>query len=309
MNTLRHAARKPLCPALARLALVLAPVLTYAAGPGHLGGGGGGGGIHFGGGGGGGIHIGSGGGAARFVGGGHLGGAGHFAGGARFGGGAHFAAAPAYRYGSAPHVSGGRTGAPALHGPAGHPQGRWYTERPPTSAGGGGTWVRPGAAYGGYGYGGGWYYGHPYWGGGYWNGMWWPRVWYGGSFAWFLPVLPMGCAVYWWGGVPYYYWNNVYYAWSSTDNGYVVTDPPPAASDASNLDSREDSAQSGSADVYVYPRNGQSEAQTANDRYECHRWAADQTGFDPTRSSNQGSGAEYRRALLACLDGRGYSAR
>jgi hypothetical protein len=156
------------------------------------------------------------------------------------------------------------------------------------------------------------------WGGGYWRGVFWPHVYFNPGFAWFLPVLPFGYATYWWGGMPYYYWNNLYYSWSPPDNGYVVTDPPPVAgSDAT--ESSSDATYSGStpsggggaADVYLYPRSGQSDAQTQNDRYECHSWAVNQTGFDPTRSSQQSSGsvADYRRAMIACLDARGYSAR
>lgn len=34
--------------------------------------------------------------------------------------------------------------------------------------------------------------------------------------------------------------------------------------------------------VYVAPAAGQSEAQLDRDRYECHDWAARQTGFDPS---------------------------
>jgi len=34
-------------------------------------------------------------------------------------------------------------------------------------------------------------------------------------------------------------------------------------------------------DMYVYPAKGQSEQQLANDRYECHRWAVNETHFDP----------------------------
>ena len=37
-----------------------------------------------------------------------------------------------------------------------------------------------------------------------------------------------------------------------------------------------------SDEIFVYPRNGQSADQQARDRYECHRSAVDQTGFDPT---------------------------
>ena len=36
--------------------------------------------------------------------------------------------------------------------------------------------------------------------------------------------------------------------------------------------------------VFVYPANGQSPQQTDRDRYECHLWAVQQTGVDPSRS-------------------------
>jgi hypothetical protein len=35
------------------------------------------------------------------------------------------------------------------------------------------------------------------------------------------------------------------------------------------------------ADLIVYPSEGQSEDQMAKDKFECQRWATDQTGFDP----------------------------
>jgi len=34
--------------------------------------------------------------------------------------------------------------------------------------------------------------------------------------------------------------------------------------------------------VYAYPRNGQSDEQLDRDRYECHLWAVQQSGFDPS---------------------------
>jgi hypothetical protein len=63
------------------------------------------------------------------------------------------------------------------------------------------------------------YYGHgystgAYWHGGYWNGGFWPRCYYGVGFSWFLPVLPVAYATYWYGGVPYYYANDVYYTYN-----------------------------------------------------------------------------------------------
>lgn len=37
------------------------------------------------------------------------------------------------------------------------------------------------------------------------------------------------------------------------------------------------------APVYVYPAQGQSAEQTDRDKYECHIWAVQQTGVDPSR--------------------------
>jgi hypothetical protein len=41
-------------------------------------------------------------------------------------------------------------------------------------------------------------------------------------------------------------------------------------------------AQSGQ--MYVYPQKGQSAQQQDKDRYACHSWAVQQTGFDPSRA-------------------------
>ena len=162
---------------------------------------------------------------------------------------------------------------------------------------------------------------HPYWRGGWWRGSYWPRAFYGWSFPWFLPVLPVGCATFWWSGIPYYYVNSVYYVWNPTDNGYVVTNPPPIG-DSEATDADDSAVDEGSAaqatsasaadDVYMYPENGQSPDQQANDRYQCHKWAQDQTGFDPTQPNGGSASAspeDYRRAMIACLDARGYSAK
>jgi hypothetical protein len=93
-----------------------------------------------------------------------------------------------------------------------------------------------------------------------------------------------------------------------------VANPPPVEEESSSYGTAPDAddQDTGPGSVFVYPRNGQSEEQTAQDRYECHQWAVEQTGFDPTQgeaqSSNSGSPEDYRRAIIACLDGRGYSA-
>ena len=163
-----------------------------------------------------------------------------------------------------------------------------------------GYYGRPGYAHGGYGH---------YWGGGYWHGGFWPRVSYGWGFPLFLPVLPAVYATYYWGGLPYYYANDAYYTWNADRNGYVVTDPPPVAGTAQDGGSTEDAQASSSTDVYAYPQNGQTDEQQSNDRYECHTWSRSQTGFDPTVSTSDGNADEYRRAMIACLSARGYSAQ
>ena len=281
------------------VAVAAAPALTYAQ---HSMGGGGG---HF-----------SGGGGAHFSGGGHAAFGGHYAAPRGFagphfapGGAAHFGGYPGY----APHIAG------VSHFAAPHAGFAPHSGFAPHAGAG---WA-PGNGY---------WHGGGYWGGGYWHGVFWPHVWYNPGFSWFLAGLPLGYATFYWGGLPYYYWNNVYYTWNPGYNGYVVTDPPPAAGGAdTTADATADQsgdpgyaqaapapysapagaqASGGAADVYVYPRNGQSDTQTQNDRYECHSWAVSQTGFDPTRAAQQsGNAADYKRAIVACLDARGYSAR
>jgi hypothetical protein len=46
--------------------------------------------------------------------------------------------------------------------------------------------------------------------------------------------------------------------------------------------------------IFVYPKNGQSAEQTDRDRYECHLWAVQQTGVDPSRSD----GNPYERVVV-----------
>ncbi len=58
----------------------------------------------------------------------------------------------------------------------------------------------------------------------------------------------------------------------------------------------------------AYPADGQSLHEQDRDRYECHRWAVDESGFDPTRS-RRGDADTYHRAMTACLEARGYVVR
>ena len=125
----------------------------------------------------------------------------------------------------------------------------------------------------------------------------------------FVPVLPLGYITMQIGSSAYYVANDVYYM--RRDDGYVVVEPPAGISDNGSGD-----YSAGQDQIFIYPRKGQSDAQQARDRYECHAWARDQTGFDPTRqmldmSSSQIDAlrSDYHRAMGACLDARGYTVR
>ena len=39
-------------------------------------------------------------------------------------------------------------------------------------------------------------------------------------------------------------------------------------------------------EMYIFPNNGQSQEQQNKDRGECHVWAVNQTGFDPSTASS-----------------------
>lgn len=121
-----------------------------------------------------------------------------------------------------------------------------------------------------------------------------------------IPVLPPFYTVIWVGGVPYYYANGVYYVWQPSQRVYVVTEPPPEYAISEEPTAPEK--------LFIYPKKGQSEQQQEVDRYQCHAWAMDQTGFDPTRAGGNVPTADYfrkrddyHRAMKACLEARGYS--
>lgn len=48
-----------------------------------------------------------------------------------------------------------------------------------------------------------------------------------------------------------------------------------------------------SPDIFIYPNKGQSVEQQSQDRYECHVWAANQSGFDPTAYYSTSPGPVY----------------
>ncbi|WP_313474535.1 hypothetical protein [Stutzerimonas kunmingensis] len=111
--------------------------------------------------------------------------------------------------------------------------------------------------------------------------------------------LPAGAREIWIGSMLYFIAAGTYYLWNVERNVYEpVSHPPLPASEATRYD------------VIAYPAKDQSAEQQSRDRYECHIWAVSQSGFDPAsaRTAPAASVADtYKRALGACLTGRGYS--
>ncbi|MDH1011537.1 hypothetical protein N5J43_12455 [Pseudomonas nicosulfuronedens] len=104
----------------------------------------------------------------------------------------------------------------------------------------------------------------------------------------------------WIGSMLYFVAAGTYYLWNADRRQYVAVETPPAVQAAPTT----------SYEVIAYPASGQSPEQQSRDRYECHTWAVGQSGFDPaaaTQAPPAGQSDTYRRALGACLSGRGYS--
>lgn len=211
------------------------------------------------------------------------------------GGGAHMGGG----FGGARGVGGGLRGGPNQHFDARFSHNQYYYNRGysvRTAPAGGREFHGPNG--GRYWYrGGNWYR---------WNGGAWV-VW-GAPYGLFVPFLPPYYTTIWWGGVPYYYANDTYYTWDDSQQGYEVVQPP------AGIESQATTQPPASDQLYAYPKNGQSDAQQQQDRYECHRWAVGQTGFDPTVAAGgvpedqvAQKRDQYFRADVACLQGRGYT--
>jgi hypothetical protein len=115
-------------------------------------------------------------------------------------------------------------------------------------------------------------------------------------------ILPFGYVSFLLGTRRYYYANFTYYLWDPAVREYVVVAEPEGADQAVAA-----ASDAGEGELYVYPKNGQSDEQRDRDRYECYTWAVDQTGYDPSAGNvDTTKAADYRRALSA---GRGYTVR
>lgn len=118
-------------------------------------------------------------------------------------------------------------------------------------------------------------------------------------------ALPPGYVSFGIGPRRYFYANLTYYLWDRERAEYIVVQEPDGA-EAAVVTASETT----SGEIFVYPNQGQSDVQRDRDRYECYVWASGQTGYDPAGgNSDIGEAGNYRRALSACLEGRGYTVK
>jgi hypothetical protein len=144
--------------------------------------------------------------------------------------------------------------------------------------------------YGGGHHGGGGYYGH---GGGGHHGSHW------GGLGWGLGIgLGLGYL-----GAREVYSNRGYYNYGPD---YVVVEPQVVYREVPRTVYREVPAPvytpPARPDPIIYPRSGQTPAQTEADRQACNRWAT-------TQQNAMSDSSVFNRATEACMDGRGYTMR
>ncbi|AXM96584.1 DUF6515 family protein [Pseudomonas plecoglossicida] len=118
--------------------------------------------------------------------------------------------------------------------------------------------------------------------------------------------LPSYAREVWAGSTQFFVVADTYYQYLADTREYVVVNPPADAPPAPVPAAPAANAY----DVVAYPMHGQGQEQQEQDRYQCHRWAVSQSGFDPATAPYAppaNLADTYRRALGACFSGRGYS--
>ena len=147
----------------------------------------------------------------------------------------------------------------------------------------------------------------------YFSGGWWYEPWGSSYVRITAPIgvvvssLPVGYVTLNVGGHVHYRYRDTWYR--RHDRGYIVVDAPDDSRIGETASVDDDT-------LFAYPNKGQSERQQADDRFECHEWAADQSNYDPSLTPAAGASREsrskrprYLRAFTACLEGRDYTVR
>ena len=138
-------------------------------------------------------------------------------------------------------------------------------------------------------HGGGWH-GGGYYHGGYYRGGW--------GYSPFWGVVGLGLGL---GLADAYYYDRPDYVVVNQPPYYYGPPPAPVAVYPSTAPAAPAPAAT-AADPIFYPRNGQNATQVEADRRACNSWAT-------TQPRAMADASIFQRATLACMDGRGYTAR
>lgn len=118
-----------------------------------------------------------------------------------------------------------------------------------------------------------------------------------------VQYLPDYAREVWVGSALFFLAAGSYYTYEATTQQYVVVQAPTA------IPAPAPQPQGNGYDVVAYPANGQTPQQIDQDRYDCYRWAVQQSGFDPaavTYAPSPQVVQTYRQAQGNCLNSRGY---
>ena len=114
----------------------------------------------------------------------------------------------------------------------------------------------------------------------------------------------------WLGSALFFVAAGTYYTYEQNTQEYVVAEPPQGVEPVYSPQQAVQEQPADPYDVIAYPANGQTQQQIEQDRYDCYRYAVQQSNFDPAAATYQPAPEVvgiYRQAMAACYAGRGYS--
>ncbi|WP_208855926.1 DUF6515 family protein [Pseudomonas lutea] len=117
----------------------------------------------------------------------------------------------------------------------------------------------------------------------------------------------------WLGSSLFFVAAGTYYTYEQNTQEYVVAEPPQGVEPVFSPQQPQQQPIQQAAnpyDVVAYPPNGKPQQEIEQDRYDCYRYAVQQSNFDPASAGYQPAPevlGVYRQAMASCYAGRGYS--
>ncbi|MEX6665333.1 hypothetical protein QWI20_15280 [Pseudomonas sp. W2-17] len=115
----------------------------------------------------------------------------------------------------------------------------------------------------------------------------------------------------WLGSALFFVAAGTYYTYEQNTQEYVVAEPPQNVEPVYSPQQPQPVQQAANPyDVVAYPPEGKPQQEIEQDRYDCYRYAVQQSNFDPAGAAYQPAPevlGVYRQAMASCYAGRGYS--